>query len=891
MTNVPPLPPAEELVILDRELGRLDARRSQLLARRAWLLSVLHPPAGVSVGAAAPTAPPGARRPPEASSPSVQNVLLVLGGVLLAIAAIAFTLVSWGAMGISGRSAVLGTVTVAALAAPVALLRRRLSSTAEAVAALGLVLTVLDAYALHRVALPGTDDAAYAAWASAVLAALWAGYGTLLGGLRLPLPVAMTAAQLPLVLWAATGRADSIPLEWALLATAAFDVAVAVRAGHAGVRTIAAAGASVAGSGALLLGLLQSAVAEAPSGTLRPAVLLVVAAGVALFAAWRAPSAAPVASVVAGLSLVAGVGGVVREVLPGGWAGPAYLLCALALLLAVRSPSVRKTLPRRVPRGLAVASASVQVLAAVWALPALVLTLAGPLTVLPEIWSGPPRGAREALGLPGGPLAPAPVVLLTVAAVLALYARRAADGASPASAARDGAPAAPAPAAGVSGAPAPDKDRPVSPAPDSGASGAEVPGAPAAGRAEPSAPGGGPVGGWGTWAPPVSRPARLSAAAGRNAAGAVAFGLGWAALTVLPIAAGFGYTASVVFHLLLTLGTLALITRPGWAAPHAPAAAGAALGCALTGAVSLGLLSLGTRPATFTVLATLVAALTAVAVVSRAGNAVRGVTACAAVVFGTWLVIAVCGAAGLESHRMGPVLLVVPAVVAVVAARLGRSPLAVPLEGTAAVVGLSAVPFAVEHRPTLALVLALGGVIAAGTAIRPERRPGAGYAAAGLFLAATWVRLAASGVTAPEAYTLPVTVLALAVGVLRRRRDAEVPSWTAYGPGLAATLVPSLHAAWGDAHWLRPLLLGLAALAVTLAGARLRLQALLVLGGAVLALDALHELAPYVVQVVGALPRWLPPALAGLLLLGVGATYEQRLRDARRLRESVGRMR
>ncbi|MGW6709019.1 SCO7613 C-terminal domain-containing membrane protein, partial [Streptomyces sp. NPDC054956] len=159
-----------------------------------------------------------------------------------------------------------------------------------------------------------------------------------------------------------------------------------------------------------------------------------------------------------------------------------------------------------------------------------------------------------------------------------------------------------------------------------------------------------------------------------------------------------------------------------------------------------------------------------------------------------------------------------------------------------------------------------------------------------LFLAATWVRLAASDVTVPEAYTLPVTAAALAVGFLRRRRDAEAPSWTAYGPGLAATLLPSTVAVWGDPHWLRPLLLGLAALAVTLAGARHRLQAPLLLGGAALTAVALHELTPYVVQVVDALPRWLPPALAGVLLLAAGATYEKRLRDARRLRDAIGRL-
>ncbi|MFE0092210.1 SCO7613 C-terminal domain-containing membrane protein, partial [Streptomyces sp. NPDC059016] len=265
--------------------------------------------------------------------------------------------------------------------------------------------------------------------------------------------------------------------------------------------------------------------------------------------------------------------------------------------------------------------------------------------------------------------------------------------------------------------------------------------------------------------------------------------------------------------------------------------------------------------------------------------------ACAAVVGASGLVAAAAAAAELPGHRIGLALLAVPAAVALLGAGLGRHPVALPLETTSAAAGLVAVALAVPHPPTLALVLALAGVVAAGTAVRAERRPLAGYVAAVLFVAATWVRLAASEVDVPEAYTLPVTVPALAVGLLRRRRDPSASSWVAYGPGLAATLVPSLLAAWGDTGWPRPLLLGLAALGVTLAGARLRLRAPLVLGGLTLALVALHELAPYVVQVVDALPRWLPPALAGLLLLAVGATYEQRLRDARRIRETLGRMR
>ncbi|MGW1104330.1 SCO7613 C-terminal domain-containing membrane protein, partial [Streptomyces sp. NPDC002540] len=275
----------------------------------------------------------------------------------------------------------------------------------------------------------------------------------------------------------------------------------------------------------------------------------------------------------------------------------------------------------------------------------------------------------------------------------------------------------------------------------------------------------------------------------------------------------------------------------------------------------------------------------------RMSQLVQAVPACGAVVCAMVLARAVGESVGLAGYRAAPVMLVVPAVTVLLGARLRSRPPALPVELTGGVAGVLAVGMAVPDLPFLALVLALCGVLAAGTAVRPERRPVAGPVAMVLFVLAAWLRLSASGVSVPEAYTLPVTVPALAVGVLRRRRDPQASSWTAYGAGLAATSVPSLFAAWADPHWLRPLLLGVAALMITLAGARLRLQALLLLGGAVLALDALHELAPYVVQVVGVLPRWLPPALAGVLLLVVGATYEQRLRDARRLKEVLGRMR
>ncbi|MER5872019.1 hypothetical protein [Streptomyces sp. NPDC002044] len=298
------LPPAEELALIDHELVRLDARRLYLLGRRDWLLRLLYSPApagapgwGPAPGRApapGPAGTTGTASAKDASAPSAQNVLLVLGAVLLAVAALAFTLVSWGSLGIGGRSAVLAVVTAAALAAPVLLLRRGLRSTAESVAALGLLLTVLDAYALYAVAAADLDGTAYAAGAAASLAALWAGYGSALArggppGLRLPVPAAVLAAQLPLPLAVLAADGGPVAVGWALLATAAADVAPALwaRTDAAGTRVLPAVLAAVLGAGALLLGTAVSWSAASPGGAVAPAALLLAGAALGVAAAWR----------------------------------------------------------------------------------------------------------------------------------------------------------------------------------------------------------------------------------------------------------------------------------------------------------------------------------------------------------------------------------------------------------------------------------------------------------------------------------------------------------------------------------------------------------------------------------------------------------------------------
>ncbi len=136
-------------------------------------------------------------------------------------------------------------------------------------------------------------------------------------------------------------------------------------------------------------------------------------------------------------------------------------------------------------------------------------------------------------------------------------------------------------------------------------------------------------------------------------------------------------------------------------------------------------------------------------------------------------------------------------------------------------------------------------------------------------------------------YTLPLAAAALLAGWLATRSRPGLGSWVAFGPALAAGLLPSLAPVLaGDDPLLRRALLALAALAVVLIGAHLRLQAPVLVGGGVLLVLATHELAP----VVLALPTWLPLTLAGLLVLGFAITYERRRRDLHRLRSALSRL-
>ncbi len=217
---------------------------------------------------------------------------------------------------------------------------------------------------------------------------------------------------------------------------------------------------------------------------------------------------------------------------------------------------------------------------------------------------------------------------------------------------------------------------------------------------------------------------------------------------------------------------------------------------------------------------------------------------------------------------------------------LGVAVLFLGLEAVA--VGLAV---GLQVRVAASVGCAVAGVLLLGRSLWAGRsgRDGLRYTGTALLLLASWLRLWAGEVTVVEAYTVPCSLVLLGFGWWRRR-STHVSSWAAYGAGLSSTMLPSLVAVYADAEWRRSMVLGVLALAVLLAGARFRLQAPTMIGGVVLAGVAVRELAPYVSEMLLAAPRWVPIAVGGLLLVVLGATYEARKRDLRRLRGTLATM-
>ncbi|WP_051712410.1 SCO7613 C-terminal domain-containing membrane protein [Spirillospora albida] len=799
-------PAAAELWNVDVLLLDLNRRRRALLAGLYRATPAAAPAVPTAAGGFAGR--PGAAKP-DASRTTARNVLLGVGGAMLGVAAVVFTVLTWTTLGPGGRALLLLGLTLLTLSAAAAVARRGLTATAETVALLGLLLVLLEAFAAHASGLAGLDrlDARwYMAGVLAAVAAGWAGYGRAVG-LRLAPPAALLVAQPALPLAAAALGAGPSGAAFALLAVSAGDLAVR----RAATRTATAAG--------LLAGFAGTALALAHASSPEPdahwsAAALMAAAGIA--AAWAHRLHPVLAALSGALPPVA-----VATVLPlsGRWLPAGAALAAVAALAAARLA------PARLRTAASAGAAAALAGCAAWILPAAGAQALRPAARLAAPWSGTARGP----GVWAADLGPwtsdaAPLVLALVLAVLLAARLR---------------QAAPAVALLVVL---------TTPGLPFGVLLALVLAAAAA------------LAGW----------AALDRTA-RPAAGAAAV-----------IAACWGVAESLAVQE-ATLSVLAAVTVMAAAFATLPilrdgAASVAVLALAGEAAASCLAAGLAPRHAAFPMLAAAaLGLLTASALrpsappatsappgasAPRAASASRGVFALRGAAFG---------------------------IPPVPRGRAGGAVRGVPVEVSAWVAAVAGILLAAGHAAESSLALAVAGVLAFGCAVRADRRAAA-WAGSALLLAAWWVRLGASGITVPEAYTLPVSAALLVIGLVRRSRGTAGNSWTAYGAGLTATLGPSLVAAWTDSGGPRPLLLGAAAAVLVLAGARARLQAPLALGAAVLLLDAARWLGPYAWEALAKLPGWVPIAALGLALLLTGATYERRLRDLRRLRDALARL-
>ncbi|MEU1973126.1 hypothetical protein ABZ477_15835 [Microbacterium sp. NPDC019599] len=186
------------------------------------------PPSAASVPAAPPRAP---RR-----RLSVPILLLIVGVTLVGVAAIFFLVYAWFVWGILVRALIIGGITLASMVTASFLRRRSLTATAEGIAALGVLLLALDAWALRANDFFGTGDsdpAVYAGvsalavgaicrvWARvsrprgpdlAAALALPAGAGLLVGGmLSLPPAESIVAGLLGA---SAGGLLHALPAPW-----------------------------------------------------------------------------------------------------------------------------------------------------------------------------------------------------------------------------------------------------------------------------------------------------------------------------------------------------------------------------------------------------------------------------------------------------------------------------------------------------------------------------------------------------------------------------------------------------------------------------------------------------------------------------------------------------
>ncbi|UQN15518.1 SCO7613 C-terminal domain-containing membrane protein [Gulosibacter sp. ACHW.36C] len=242
----------------------------------------------------------------------------------------------------------------------------------------------------------------------------------------------------------------------------------------------------------------------------------------------------------------------------------------------------------------------------------------------------------------------------------------------------------------------------------------------------------------------------------------------------------------------------------------------------------------------------------------------------AAFVAGLWLLLRLAERASSNVERAGYAAAVPLAFTVAALPALLEHPLAA---GIAAVVGAAAAAALVSASfPTRRLDLRLGG---------------SGFGAVSIVFAAIAV---AQDVEASDAWVLqPLCLAAAAVGAVALRTYPKLRSWAALGAPLIASLAIALAAEFQLPSWWRIGLATALIVAAILVGALLRLQAPLLIGIAAAVLHIVVMWQMFLPPI--AVPWWAWLAAAGVVLVFVAATYEKRMRDARKLAASIGSLR
>lgn len=151
-----------------------------------------------------------------------------------------------------------------------------------------------------------------------------------------------------------------------------------------------------------------------------------------------------------------------------------------------------------------------------------------------------------------------------------------------------------------------------------------------------------------------------------------------------------------------------------------------------------------------------------------------------------------------------------------------------------------------------------------------------------------WVsQLLAWKIDLVEAYTAPIAVLLLVLGIIAMYQISGLSSMMTLTPGLLLAFVPSLYGVLAEPVSWRALLWGITALIVLGSGLVLKWRAPVIAGAAALTVVILANVGP----IIADLDRWIVFGVLGAVLLLVGVRWEQNVLSGKALLTRFSKLR